>query len=348
MDREDVEATDSRSKKKIAKGFKFKEPSTREDRHDGEDRDGHLDRGYRGQDSRDKERERDRYRNRDSEDRRERGDRSYGNHEERRRSREKPRQSERSNGERSSRRSPSPRRAEPAQTEPEAEQEEEYDADVRAKFGDVKPRRPNPTTTTAPGSGTGGEVKTKKKKDKDKDKPSRAAASTSSEPMIIVNINDRLGTKAAIPCLASDPIRKFLPSHFALLTSLSTLVTHTASCPICLCFSFCSFVPVLIKARLHCSGPRAYNRAHSLLFIRHSPCASLPSSYPARSLFPAQTTNMSQTGLFKAQVAARIGREPHEIMLKRQGERPFKDHLTLEDYGVSNGVQLDLEVDTGD
>jgi hypothetical protein len=48
--------------------------------------------------------------------------------------------------------------------------------------------------------------------------------------------------------------------------------------------------------------------------------------------------------LFKAQVAARIGREPHEILLKRQGERPFKDQLTLEDYGVSNGVQLDLLV----
>ncbi|KAL2042542.1 hypothetical protein N7G274_005036 [Stereocaulon virgatum] len=77
--------------------------------------------------------------------------------------------------------------------------------------------------------------------------------------MIIVNVNDRLGTKASIPCLASDPIK-----------------------------------------------------------------------------------------LFKAQVAARIGRQPHEIMLKRQGERPFKDQLTLEDYGVSNGVQLDLEIDTGD
>lgn len=51
---------------------------------------------------------------------------------------------------------------------------------------------------------------------------------------------------------------------------------------------------------------------------------------------------------FKAMVAARIGRQPHEIMLKRQGERPFKDHLTLDDYGVSNGVQLDLELDTGD
>lgn len=53
-------------------------------------------------------------------------------------------------------------------------------------------------------------------------------------------------------------------------------------------------------------------------------------------------TTISFTELFKAQVAARIGREPHEILLKRQGERPFKDQLTLEDYGISNGVQLDL------
>lgn len=51
---------------------------------------------------------------------------------------------------------------------------------------------------------------------------------------------------------------------------------------------------------------------------------------------------------FKAFVAHKIGRKPHEIMVKRQGERPFKDQLTLEDYGVGNGVQLDLELDTGD
>jgi hypothetical protein len=51
---------------------------------------------------------------------------------------------------------------------------------------------------------------------------------------------------------------------------------------------------------------------------------------------------------FKALVAMRIGRRPHEIMLKRQGERPFKDHITLGDYGVSDGVQLDLEIDTGE
>lgn len=77
--------------------------------------------------------------------------------------------------------------------------------------------------------------------------------------MIIVNINDRLGTKSAIPCLPSDTV-----------------------------------------------------------------------------------------GQLKLMVAARIGREPNQIMLKRQGERPFKDIITLEDYGISNGVQLDLEVDTGD
>lgn len=93
----------------------------------------------------------------------------------------------------------------------------------------------------------------KKKKEK---KPKLA---TPTGPMIVVNVNDRLGTKAAIPCLPSDSVKAF-----------------------------------------------------------------------------------------KAIVAAHIGRQPHEIMLKRQGERPFKDQLTLEDYGVSNGVQLDLEIDTGD
>lgn len=92
------------------------------------------------------------------------------------------------------------------------------------------------------------------------EKPAPVAAPVGSvEQMIIVTVNDRLGTKAQIPCLASDPVK-----------------------------------------------------------------------------------------VFKAMVAARIGRPAHEIMLKRQGERPFKDQLTLEDYGVSNGVQIDLELDTGD
>lgn len=106
-----------------------------------------------------------------------------------------------------------------------------------------------------------------KKKDGDEtyDPPKKPAAVSqptvahSGEPTIVVHVNDRLGTKAAVPCLASDPIK-----------------------------------------------------------------------------------------LFKMQVAAIIGRQPHEILLKRQGERPFKDQLTLEDYGVSNGVQIDLEIDTGE
>ncbi|KAF2020264.1 ubiquitin-like protein [Aaosphaeria arxii CBS 175.79] len=92
-----------------------------------------------------------------------------------------------------------------------------------------------------------------------KDKPPAAPPAAPGQQMIIVTVNDRLGTKAQIPCLPSDPVK-----------------------------------------------------------------------------------------VFKAMVAARIGRPVHEIMLKRQGERPFKDQLTLEDYGVSNGVQIDLELDTGD
>ena len=123
------------------------------------------------------------------------------------------------------------------------------------------------------------------KKEKKKAAPKVAPVG---QEMIIVNVNDRLGTKASIPCLASDPI---------------------------------SMTP--------------------------SPIPSAP--YLPSSRQSSKNVNLSySTGLFKAQVAARIGREPHEIMLKRQGERPFKDQLTLEDYGVSNGVQLDLEVDTGD
>ncbi|KAE8445171.1 hypothetical protein EG329_013668 [Mollisiaceae sp. DMI_Dod_QoI] len=132
------------------------------------------------------------------------------------------------------------------------------------------PRRERPTSKVASiedkfgvADKFGPSKKTGAEKDDGMKPPERAPAAASSapagEPMIIVHVNDRLGTKAAIPCLASDPIK-----------------------------------------------------------------------------------------LFKAQVAARIGRKPHEILLKRQGERPFKDQLTLEDYGVGNGVQIDLEIDTGE
>ncbi|KAL8719650.1 MAG: hypothetical protein Q9225_003372 [Loekoesia sp. 1 TL-2023] len=120
----------------------------------------------------------------------------------------------------------------------------------RDGYGREDDTRKDPFTSSTPTSAKPSKPKKEKKEPK---------IAPTAEPMIIVNVNDRLGTKAAVPCLASDTIRDF-----------------------------------------------------------------------------------------KAIVAARIGREPHEIMLKRQGERPFKDQLTLEDYGVSNGVQLDLEVDTGD
>ncbi|KAI1878918.1 hypothetical protein JX265_003095 [Neoarthrinium moseri] len=53
-------------------------------------------------------------------------------------------------------------------------------------------------------------------------------------------------------------------------------------------------------------------------------------------------------GQFKILVASRIGRKPHEIKLQKQGERPLKDMITLADYEISNGRQLDLEVGTGD
>ncbi|KAK4963289.1 hypothetical protein LTR10_000917 [Elasticomyces elasticus] len=115
----------------------------------------------------------------------------------------------------------------------------------RAKAGDT----PVPPASAAAASATAPKIKSKKPK----------APPAPTGPVIVVNINDRLGTKAAIPCYASDSVK-----------------------------------------------------------------------------------------VFKAMVAAHIGRQPHEILIKRQGERPFKDQLSLEDYGVSNGVQLDLELDTGD
>ncbi|KAM3086471.1 hypothetical protein ACMFMG_000603 [Clarireedia jacksonii] len=142
------------------------------------------------------------------------------------------------------------------------EQEEEEDTlDIASKFGAsaysklkssssaAKKKPSSQTDTSLPPSRPSAPIST----------PVSTTSAPSNEPMIIVHVNDRLGTKAAIPCLASDPIK-----------------------------------------------------------------------------------------LFKAQVAARIGRQPHEILLKRQGERPFKDALTLEDYGVGNGVQIDLEIDTGE
>lgn len=53
-------------------------------------------------------------------------------------------------------------------------------------------------------------------------------------------------------------------------------------------------------------------------------------------------------GDFKKLAAVYLGTRSQAMILKRQGERPFKDTLTLEDYEVHDGASLDLEVDTCD
>ena len=53
-------------------------------------------------------------------------------------------------------------------------------------------------------------------------------------------------------------------------------------------------------------------------------------------------------GDFKKIVAVYSGMRPEAILLKRQGMRPLKDVLTLEDYEIGDGSSLDLEIDTSD
>lgn len=50
------------------------------------------------------------------------------------------------------------------------------------------------------------ERRERRQEKKEKKEKRAAAVAQASEPMIVVHVNDRLGTKAAIPCLASDPI----------------------------------------------------------------------------------------------------------------------------------------------
>ena len=49
---------------------------------------------------------------------------------------------------------------------------------------------------------------------------------------------------------------------------------------------------------------------------------------------------------FKKLVAHKTGMDHKAILLKRQGQRPLKNFLTLEDCEIGNGSSLDLEVDT--
>jgi hypothetical protein len=219
-DRSASPARDSASKKSKSGGFKWKSKAPRDEGADDSRNSGRLERGYRDRSPR-----RDTFRDRE-------GDRAPP------RRRDDDRDDDRRRDDRFS-------SSREDRNEPRRDDNAPRRDDTQLKFAD------SPSTT---------EPKEKKDKQDKKDKKSKKAPKpTSNEPMIVVNVNDRLGTKAAIPCLASDSVKAF-----------------------------------------------------------------------------------------KAIVAANIGRQPHEIMLKRQGERPFKDQLTLEDYGVSHGVQLDLELDTGD
>jgi hypothetical protein len=219
-----------KAKKQKTGGFKWKDKKPK-DEDTSESRDsGRLERGYRDRSPR-----RDSYRDRDDNRRRDRSPRP--SRDERRTDSYRP--SNRDQGRDSDLYRPKP-------------DSKPFDIpSAESKFG---PRSSAPASNDVASKFPG--AKSEPAAEKKKAKPKAAAPN---EPMIIVNVNDRLGTKAAIPCLASDSIKAF-----------------------------------------------------------------------------------------KAIVAAHIGRQPHEIMLKRQGERPFKDQLTLEDYGVSSGVQLDLELDTGD
>ena len=69
--------------------------------------------------------------------------------------------------------------------------------DVEAKFGPIRNDGPI-AAEDKPEEDPGKEKKRKKK--------AAPTIQPTAEPMIIVNVNDRLGTKASIPCLASDPI----------------------------------------------------------------------------------------------------------------------------------------------
>ncbi|KAK4569344.1 hypothetical protein LTR86_003106 [Recurvomyces mirabilis] len=227
---------ESKPKKQKMSGFKWKDKSSRNEDGAQDPRDsGRLERGYRNRSPR-RDSYRDKANDREREDGgRRRSERDAGRDEEEER---RPREGSPTRGGRGG-----------SSWRPDRSTDErrhDTKSEDRADKTDHNATAKNDTATAPP----------KKPKEKKPKVPTPAAPTG---PMIIVNINDRLGTKASIPCLASDSIKAF-----------------------------------------------------------------------------------------KAIVAAHIGRQPHEIMLKRQGERPFKDVLTLEDYGVSNGVQLDLEIDTGD
>lgn len=97
----------------------------------------------------------------------------------------------------------------------------ERDSEVERKFGkgwDVEDKFGKKKDDDGPDQNGGDKPPNRPRKEK-----KSAPAPTTGEPMIVVNVNDRLGTKASIPCMASDPIRLSYP---ALRTSVFNRVTE--------------------------------------------------------------------------------------------------------------------------
>ena len=87
--------------------------------------------------------------------------------------------------------------------------------DVKSKFGDDynerytrKPQANDVASKFGGGVDGGEEASVGDKKKRKKEKKKSEAPQSSGEPMIIVNVNDRLGTKVSVPCYGSDVIRK--------------------------------------------------------------------------------------------------------------------------------------------
>ena len=85
-----------------------------------------------------------------------------------------------------------------------------------------RPRSTSPRGTKQVEMEVRNEERATEKPKKEKKEKKESAPAPTGEPMIIVNVNDRLGTKAAIPCLASDPISSF----FAAAPWVSSLFRH--------------------------------------------------------------------------------------------------------------------------
>ncbi|KAL8896549.1 MAG: hypothetical protein Q9207_007655, partial [Kuettlingeria erythrocarpa] len=151
-----------------------------------------LERGYRQRDTRDRDRDRERYRESDRDSYRDRD--------------EEPRyQRERRDGDRDRERDRNTRRSRSRSRS--TDRGDRRDEDTRSDpFAGPQEKNAEPTNAENFPSRPPKEKKQEKNKNETKNKQPKIAPTA--EPMIIVNVNDRLGTKAAIPCLASDSIRE--------------------------------------------------------------------------------------------------------------------------------------------